>query len=97
NATGASFESADVTLVDATTKSPARYTIAQPVKLGAGQQVQVPLVPPQKKATAKTVVLYEAIPDLSAGFQGYANTDCTQYNANTGPGTAEVAVEVDVP
>lgn len=100
NATGASFEAAEVMLVEsagAPTRSPARYTIAQPVKLGAGQRVQVPLVPPQKKATAKTVVLYEAIPDLSAGFQGYANTDCTQYNANTGPGTAEVAVEVEVP
>jgi hypothetical protein len=71
--------------------------IAEPVKLAAGQDVQVPLVPPQKKATAKTVVLYEAIPDLSAGFQGYANTDCTQYSANTGPGTAEVAVEIAVP
>lgn len=96
NTTGASFESADVTLVDGG-KSPARYVIAQPVKLLAGQQVQVPLVAAQRKATAKTVVLYEAIPDLSAGFQGYANTDCAQYNANTGPGTAEIAVEVDVP
>ncbi len=96
NTTGASFESADVTLVDGG-KSPARYVIAQPVKLLAGQQVQVPLVAAQRKATAKTVVLYEAIPDLSAGFQGYANTDCAQYNANTGPGTAEIAVEVEVP
>jgi len=96
NMTGTSFESADVTLVDAG-KSAARYAIAQPVKLVAGQQVQVPLVPSQRKATAKTLVLYEAIPDLSAGFQGYANTDCSQYNANTGPGTAEIAVEVEVP
>jgi hypothetical protein len=96
NTTGASFDSAEVTLVDGG-KSPARYVIAQPVKLVAGQQVQVPLVPAQRKATAKTLVLYEAIPDLSAGFQGYANTDCSQYNANTGPGTAEVAVEVAVP
>jgi hypothetical protein len=96
NTTGASFDAADVTLVDGA-KTPARYVIAQPVKLSAGQQVQVPLVPAQQKATAKTIVLYEAIPDLSAGFQGYANTDCTQYNANTGPGSAEVAVEVDVP
>ncbi|MFN0252661.1 MAG: DUF4139 domain-containing protein [Kofleriaceae bacterium] len=96
NATGATFESADVTLVDGS-KPPARYTIAQPTKLVAGQQVQVPLVPAQRKATAKTVILYEAIPDLSAGFQGYANTDCAQYNANTGTGTADVAVEVEVP
>lgn len=96
NMTGASFDAADVALVDGA-KKPARYVIAQPVKLLAGQQVQVPLVPPQHKATAKTIVLYEAIPDLSAGFQGYANTDCSQYNANTGPGSAEIAVEVEVP
>lgn len=95
NSTGASFESADLTLVDA--KSSARYAIAQPVKLLANQQVQVPLVPPRRKASAKALVLYEAIPDLSAGFQGYANTDCTQYNANMGPGTAEVAFEVEIP
>jgi hypothetical protein len=96
NMTGASFESADLTLVDGS-KPPARYVIAQPVKLVAGQKVQVPLVPSQRKATAKTIVVYEAIPDLSAGFQGYANTDCTQYNANTGSGTAEISVEVGVP
>ncbi len=96
NATGTSFDTADVTLVDGG-RTPVRYSLAQPVKLVAGQQVQVPLVPAQRKATAKTLILYEAIPDLSAGFQGYANTDCTQYNANTGPGTAEIAVEVEVP
>jgi hypothetical protein len=96
NATGTTFESAEVTLVDGS-KTPARYAIVQPTKLVAGQQVQVPLVPAQRKAPAKTVILYEAIPDLSAGFQGYANTDCTQYNANTGPGSAEMAVEVEVP
>lgn len=96
NDTGATFE-ADVTLVEGGGTTPARYAIAQPVKLVAGQHVRVPLVPAQHEATAKTVVLYEAIPDLSAGFQGYANTDCSQYNANTGPGSAEIAVEVEIP
>lgn len=101
NLTGAAFDAADVSLVDnlrtSLARTPVRYAIAQPVKLPIGQEVQVQLVPPQRKTTAKTVVVYEAIPDLSAGFQSYANIDCTLYNGNTGPGTAEIVVEVDVP
>lgn len=96
NKTGASFDAAELVLLDGS-KPPTRYVIAEPVKLATDQRVQVPLVPAQRAAPTKTVVLYEAIPDLSPGFQTYANTDCAQYNANTGPGSAELALEVALP
>lgn len=78
--------------------APVRYTIATPVHLGAGQSVQVELLPTKLKAKARTVITYEAMPDPSAGFQAYPNTDCNQFNGvGMGNGRAEVAVELDVP
>ncbi len=109
NATGATFDGAELTLVTggsgpgATGSSkppptPARYAIAAAVRLGAGQAVQVELIPTQQAARARSVVTYEAMPDPSRGFQAYPNTDCNQFNGvGMGSGRAEIAVELDVP
>ena len=109
NTTGASYDGAELTLVGAAPQpapaggksppaAPARYTIATPVHLGAGQSVQVELIPAKQSAKARSVVTYEAMPDPSLGFQAYPNTDCNQFNGvGMGNGRAEVAVEVDVP
>jgi hypothetical protein len=119
NATGATFDNAELTLVSggnagplalsfnpyggpmrtATAAAvPIRYAIATPVHLGAGQSVQVELLPTKQKAKSRTVIAYEAMPDPSPGFQAYPNTDCNQFNGvGMGNGRAEVAVEVEVP
>ncbi len=119
NATGASFDNAELTLVSGgnagplslafnpyggptrTTSAaavPIRYTIATPVQLGAGQSVQVELLPTKQKAKSRPVITYEAMPDPSPGFQAYPNTDCNQFNViGIGTGKAEVAVELDLP
>ena len=119
NATGATFDNAELTLVSggnagplalsfnpyggpmrtaAAAAVPVRYAIATPVHLGAGQSVQVELLPARQKAKSRTVITYEAMPDPSPGFQAYPNTDCNQFNGvGMGNGRAEVAVEVDVP
>ncbi len=118
NATGATFDNAELTLVSggnagplalsfnpyggprtaAATAVPVRYAIATPVHLGAGQSVQVELVPAVQKAKARSVITFEAMPDPSPGFQAYPNTDCNQFNGiGMGNGRAEVAVEVDLP
>jgi hypothetical protein len=115
NATGASFDHAELTLVSGgnagpslpnpygtprarTPAPPLRYVVPSPVHLGAGQSVQVELVPPRLAAKARTVVTYEAIPDQSENYQAYPNTDCSQFaGAPTATGQAEVAVELDIP
>ncbi len=117
NATGASYDDAEVTLVSggnagpavanplggaqgraAPVASPLRYMMKAPVHIGAGQSVQVELLPPKLGAKARSVVTYEAMPDPSLGFQTYANTDCNQFNgAGMSAGRAEIAVELDVP
>lgn len=77
---------------------PVRYTVPAPVHLAAGQAVQVELMPTKKAAKAKPIVLFEAMPDPSLGFQAYPNTDCNQFNGvGMGNGRAEIAVEIDVP
>ena len=44
------------------------------------------------------MIAFEAMPDPSAGFQNYANTDCNQFNATgMATGHAEVAIELEVP
>ncbi len=117
NATGATFDNADVVLVSggATTlvpnaaggagpvvlrpsAPPQRYAVPGPVRIGAGESVQVELAKPRTGAKARSVVTFEAIPDSSASFQAYPGVDCNQWNTSTAAsGRAEVAIELDVP
>ena len=112
NTTGATYDGAELTLVSAApppsppgaggakqlAQAPTRYTVPAPVHLGAGQSVQVELIPAKQTAKARPVVTYEAMPDPSLGFQAYPNTDCNQFNGvGMGNGRAEIAVETDVP
>lgn len=110
NTTGATFDDVELTLVNGGAQpagspngrppvpAPVRYTIARPVHLGAGQSVQVELLPTKQGAKARSVVTYEAMPDPSPQFQAYPNTDCNQFNGvGMGNGRAEIAVELDVP
>ena len=62
----------------------------RPVQLGAGEAVQVELVPAHAAAKAQPVVTYEAMPDPSAGYQELPGADCTENSASTG-GTSELA------
>jgi hypothetical protein len=108
NATGASYDGAELTLVSgaataaraggAGRPAPARFTVAAPVRIGQGEAVQVELIPPRTRAPARSVILFEAMPDPSQSFQAFPGADCNQFNGNgAGGGRAEVAVEIDVP
>jgi len=76
-----------------------RFVVPGGVTLGAGETVQVELLPPKVGVKARTVVSYEAQPDQSDQYQDFPNTDCSQSSggAGTGAGVAEVGVEVDLP
>jgi len=113
NATNATFDNAELTLVgNGTTPitalnpiyaqqraptAPTRFVVPNAVKLGAGESVQVELLPPRVGAKARSVVTFEAMTDPSGNFQAFAATDCNQLSTSTGAGRAEVVVEVDVP
>jgi hypothetical protein len=108
NATGATFERAELTLASGGTTPAAaavsgkpgatqpRFTLPAPVRLVAGDAVQVELVPARVAAKAVPVVTYEAMEDPSAGYTDAAGKDCTEYSGGTG-GTAELALELAVP
>jgi hypothetical protein len=98
NATGATFDDAQLTLVAGGKGPQAQYRVPSQVHLGAGESVQVELIPRRAAAKPRSVVAYEAAPDLSASFQQYPASDCTQLSgAPVGQGRADVALELDVP
>ncbi len=111
NATGASFDSADLALISGATTSAAnaassalrqgapgtKFAVPAPVRLGNGETVQVELMPPRTGAKVRPVVAFEAMPDPSANFQAFAQTDCSQLNGGSSTPHADVAIEVDVP
>lgn len=112
NATGASFDSADVALISggaataiptgaaAQLKGPApgtRFTVPSAVRLGNGETVQVELMPARTGAKVRPVVAFEAMPDPSANFQAFAQTDCSQLNGGSSTSHADAALEIDVP
>jgi len=107
NATSATFESAELTLVNPgdpggaqPTKpaaAPTRFVVPSAVRLGTGESVQVELFPPRANAKARSVVTFEAMPDPSASFQQFQAVDCNQLSASVGSSKAEVTLEVDVP
>lgn len=109
NATGATFDAAELTLVTAapqlapTANAPGRppgqrFTVPNAVKLGAGESVQVELLPTKLSTKVRSIVAFEAMPDPSAQHQLYPNQDCSQNNGSgSGSGRAEIALELDVP
>jgi hypothetical protein len=117
NATTATFDSAELTLVDTTqaplvaapSKSPTavvhapgapptRFAVPGAVRLGAGETVQVELMPPRVGAKVRPVVTFEAMADPSANFQQFQAVDCNQLSTQVaGAGHAEVALELDTP
>lgn len=113
NNTGASFDRAELTLVSgggalsaaaASTAAlrapptPLRFTMPSPIKLTAGDAVQVELTPARRAAKVRPVITYEATTDLSASHQEEANQDCTYNNGvGMGAGKAELAIELDLP
>jgi len=104
NAAGVTFDAAAVTLVGPTHQTargmpgtPARFTPAQAVRLGAGDSLQVQLVPARIAAKVRSVIAFEAIPDPTTGYQAEAGIDCASFNgAAVGQSRAEVAVELDL-
>jgi len=106
NATGATFDNTDVTLVsgEATGTTfarpapvPIRFSLPQPVRLSARDSVQVELVPSRVAARVRPIITYEAMPDPVPSQSG-PNFDCTAYNGiGMGTGRAEIAMELDVP
>jgi hypothetical protein len=93
NASGATFDDAALLLARAQTT----YAVPSRVHLGAGETVQVELIP-RRAVKPRTVVAYEAIQDLSPSFQQYPASDCTQLSSTPqGQGRADVALEIDVP
>lgn len=112
NNTGASFDRAELTLVSgggalspagATTALRApppalRFIVPSPIKLVAGDSVQVELTPSRTAAKVRPVIAYEATTDLSLGHQEEVNQDCTYNNGvGMGQGRSEAAIELDLP
>jgi len=117
NATTATFDAAEVTLVGtqagalvsapsttpvpvvrAPSNAPIRYTVPGTVHIGAGETVQVELMPARLAAKVRPVVTFEAMPDPSANFQQFQAVDCNQLSVQLGgAGHAEVALELDTP
>lgn len=109
NATGASYDDAELTLASgATTPAaaavtakagavPLRFTVPHPVRLGAGDAVQVELVPARIAAKVVPVVSYEAMEDPSSGYTEVPGADCSEYSGGGVGGTSELALELSVP
>ncbi len=107
NATGATYERAELTLAGGGTTpaaalaaapgaGPLRFVVPNPVRLGAGDSVQVELVPARVGAKVVPVVKYEAMEDPSSGYQEFPGADCTEYSGGIG-GTSELTLELAVP
>ncbi len=108
NATGATFERAELTLASggvtpaasaatAGKPGPLRFTVPSPVRLAAGDAVQVELFPARVAAKVVPVVTYEAMEDPSSGYQEFPGADCTEYSGGGVGGTSELALELAVP
>ncbi len=108
NATSATFENADLVLVDPgasgaaqlmtrPSAAPNRFVVPNAVRLGTGESVQVELFTPRKNAKARPVALFEAMPDPSPSFQQFQAVDCNQFSTSVGTSKTGVALEVDVP
>jgi hypothetical protein len=103
NATGASYDGTELTLVAGgaaplggrSLPVPVRFAVPAVVRIGHGEAVQVELMPPRVHALARSVTLFEAMADPSSSFQAYPAADCNQNGG--GSGHAELAIEVDVP
>lgn len=105
NATGASYDGAELTLVGVgpapaqtgAVRAP-RFRVPAPVRIGRGDAVQVELVPRRIGVAVRPVVLYEAIADPSPRFQSAPGTECNQFSgAGQASGRADLAIELDVP
>jgi hypothetical protein len=77
--------------------APQRFTVPTLVHVGNGESVQVELMTPRMGTKAKSVVLFEAVQDLSPTFQQYPGSDCSTLSQSAGTARAEVAVEIEVP
>ena len=109
NATGATYERAELTLASGGTTPaaaaitakpvapPLRFTVPNPVRIAAGDSVQVELVPARVATKVLPVVTYEAMEDPSSGYQDTPGEDCTEYSGGGVGGTAELALELAVP
>jgi len=112
NATGVTFDQTELVLVHGATAQPVvaptargtrpspgpdRFTLSTPVRIGAGETVQVELMPRRLAAKARPIVTYEAMPDPAADYQSDPNIDCTAFNGTgMGNGRAELALELDI-
>ena len=104
NATGATFDDAELTLVGTaplgrTATPPPRFVVPTRVHLGAGEVVQVDLVPPHATTKARQVVTYQSITDAVATVvvSQDVQMDCAQLaTAGGAGGRAELGMEVDV-
>jgi hypothetical protein len=107
NATGATYERAELTLASSGTTpapsaaagkpGPLRFTVPSLVRLAAGDAVQVELVPARVAAKVTPVATYEAMEDPSSGYQEYPGSDCAEYSGGGIGGSAELALELAVP
>jgi hypothetical protein len=104
NATGASYDSAELTLiagghtgVRGVSRPPAHFAIAAPVRLGPSDAVRVELMPSRRGAAARAVTVFEAIADPSANFRAAPGSDCNQFSRAGMGSIAEAAFELDLP
>ena len=63
--------------------APVKFVVPSPVRLGAGESVQVELMKPRVAAKARSIVTFEAMPDHGLNLQ-YQGQDCNQLNGTAG-------------
>jgi hypothetical protein len=110
NGTGAEYKDVELTLATGDSAgaaqpgapahpsaSSASFKVPRRVHIGAGETIQVELMPAKKAASSRKVTVVEPVPDQSAAYQAYPAQECYAY-APPGQGAkADLALEVDTP
>ena len=105
NLAGVTFEGATLALVGPARPAargipsvPIRFAPPLPVRIAAGDSIQIPLVPAKVGAKVRSVIAFEAMPDPTVAYQAEVGIDCSSFNGTGSPqAKAEVALEVDLP
>lgn len=92
NATGTTFDDAQLTLVGA---GQARFAIPSPVHLTGTDAVQVELMPARRGAPAHALVTLDALNDASATPELESTQECAAFSTSTG--ATGLALELELP
>jgi hypothetical protein len=109
NATGGSFDNAELTLVSGAPAlglagapvaivPPTPFVVATPIHIAPNDAVQVELLGHHAPVPVKPVITFEAIANQASAFQAAPGSDCAQLNgSDPSTGRAELAIEMAAP